>query len=118
MVKKLPANSGYARDLVSMPGSEDPRIGNGNPLQYSWKFPWTEEPGGVAKSQTKLSNECMRTRARTHAYTHTHTHTHTLPLPPIFLETKGVLDKYLAIKGKHGSALLTISHYYNSHRNI
>ena len=60
----------------------------------------------------------MSVCAHVHARMHTHTHTHTLPLPPIFLETKGVLDKYLAIKGKHGSALLTISHYYNSHRNI
>ena len=23
------------------------REGNGNPLQYSWKSPWTEKPGGL-----------------------------------------------------------------------
>ena len=23
------------------------REGNGNPLQYSWKIPWTEKPGGL-----------------------------------------------------------------------
>ena len=32
MVKNLPANSG---DAGLIPGSEDPREGNGTPLQYS-----------------------------------------------------------------------------------
>ena len=48
----------------SIPGSErSPGEGNGNPLQYSWRIPWTEEPAGyrpyspwVAKSPTGLSD--------------------------------------------------------------
>ena len=49
-----------ARDVGLIPGlgrsSRSPGEGNGNPLQYSWRTPWTEEPGGpqfrVAKSGT------------------------------------------------------------------
>ena len=36
MVKNFPANVGYARDTVSIPGSgRSLGVGNGNPLQYS-----------------------------------------------------------------------------------
>ena len=36
VVKNLPANAGDARDTGSIPGSgRSPRVGNGNPLQYS-----------------------------------------------------------------------------------
>ena len=58
VVKNLPAKTGDARDMGSIPGSErSPRKGNGNP----WEIPWIEEPGrvavhGVIKSQTRLSN--------------------------------------------------------------
>ena len=111
MVKSLPANSGYARDVVSMPGSGRPSgIGNGYPLQYSCleismdRGAWWATIHGVTKSQTKLSNECVCTHAHTH-----------ITITPIFLETKGMLDKYSVIKGKHGSALLTVSHYFTSH---
>ena len=35
-------------DLGSVPGlRRTPGEGNGNPLQYSWRIPWTEEPGGL-----------------------------------------------------------------------
>ena len=60
MVKSLPANSGYARDVVSMPGSGRPSgIGNGYPLQYSCleismdRGAWWATIHGVTKSQTK-----------------------------------------------------------------
>ena len=119
MVKNLPANSGYARDLVSMPGSGRPSgIGNGNPLQYSCpeipmnRGDWWATIHEVAKSETKLNNECVCTRAHTCTCTHTHTH---ITITPIFLEARGMLDKYSVIKGKHGSALLTVSHYFTSH---
>ena len=37
MVKDLPANAGDARDAGLIPGSgRFPRVGNGNPLQYSY----------------------------------------------------------------------------------
>ena len=43
MVKNLPAN---AEDMSSIPESRgSPGEGDGNPLQYSWRIPWTEEPG-------------------------------------------------------------------------
>ena len=35
-----------AGDLSSILGlGRSPGEGNGKPLQYSWKIPWTEEPG-------------------------------------------------------------------------
>ena len=44
----LSLNSGLGRS----PGG-----GHGNPLQYSWGVPWTEEPGKtMTKSQTGLSH--------------------------------------------------------------
>ena len=37
-----------AGDLGSIPGwGRSPGEGNGNPLQYPGKIPWTEEPGGL-----------------------------------------------------------------------
>ena len=49
VVKNLPANSGDARDMSSILGSEKaPEEQNGNALQASilaWKILWTEEPG-------------------------------------------------------------------------
>ena len=48
-VKNLPASAG---DAYSIPGwGRPPGEGNGNPLQYSWRIPWTEEPG-IAKNCT------------------------------------------------------------------
>ena len=36
MVKNLPANAGETRDVGLIPGlGRSPRVGNGNPLQYS-----------------------------------------------------------------------------------
>ena len=36
VLKNLPANTGNARDMGSIPGSgRSPGVGNGNPLQYS-----------------------------------------------------------------------------------
>ena len=46
VVKNPLANTGDRRDTCSIPGQEDPREGNGNPLQYSFlenptdKGPW------------------------------------------------------------------------------
>ena len=37
-----------AEDWGSSPGwGTYPGEGNGNPLQYSWRITWTEEPGGL-----------------------------------------------------------------------
>ena len=69
MPKKFSGSDGYASvynvgDPGSIPGlGRSPGEGNGNPLQYSWKIPWTEEPGrlhGVAKSRTRLSDFTCR----------------------------------------------------------
>ena len=47
VVKNPPANAGDARDVGTIPGSEDPGVGNGIPLQYSClRIPWME-PGGL-----------------------------------------------------------------------
>ena len=41
--KESTSNAG---DVGSIPGSgRSSREGNGNPLQYSWEIPWTEDPG-------------------------------------------------------------------------
>ena len=57
MVKNSPANTGDTRDAGSIPGlGRPPRVGNGNPLQYSClKNPmdrgaWQATVHGVAKS--------------------------------------------------------------------
>ena len=46
MVKNLPVNAADTRDKNLIPGlGRSPRVGNGNPLQYSaWKIPWSEKP--------------------------------------------------------------------------
>ena len=37
-----------AGDPSSIPEfGRSPGEGDGNPLQYSWRIPWTEEPGGL-----------------------------------------------------------------------
>ena len=59
MVKNRPARSGDLRDSGSIPGSgRSPRVGNGNPLQYSGLRNPTDRGArwdmvhGVTKSQT------------------------------------------------------------------
>ena len=63
MVKTLPPNVGDVRDSGSIPGSgRSPGGGHGNSLQYSWRIPWTEEPGGLqslgSQSRTGLKRLC------------------------------------------------------------
>ena len=46
--KESISNVKDARNMGSTPGSRrTPGEGNGNPLQDSWRIPWTEEPGGL-----------------------------------------------------------------------
>ena len=73
MVKNLPASSGEAGDSGSLSGwGRSPGEGMATRSNiFSWKIPWTEEPGwvtiqGVAKSWTQLIDRLC---------THTHTHT-------------------------------------------
>ena len=49
MVKSLPANAGDTRDAVSIPGlGRTPGVGMAmQPSILAWRFPWTEEPGGL-----------------------------------------------------------------------
>ena len=68
MVKNPLANAGDTRDSGLIPGmGRFPRVGNGNPLQYSClenfmdRGAWRATVHGVAKSRVLLS---------THAYTH------------------------------------------------
>ena len=63
MVKNLPANAGDAREAGSIPGSgRFPRVGNGNPLQFSClenstdRGAWQATVHRVAKSQAQLSD--------------------------------------------------------------
>ena len=35
-----------------------PGEGNGNPLQHSWKIPWTEEPGGLQSLGSQRVGQC------------------------------------------------------------
>ena len=64
MVKNLPANAGGAGDVDSIPKlGRSPGEGNGDPLQYSClrnpmdRGVWQATVHGVAKSQTRLSNQ-------------------------------------------------------------
>ena len=49
MVKNPPANTGDARDMGLIPGSQrSPGVENGNPVLYfCLEISWTEEPGGL-----------------------------------------------------------------------
>ena len=46
-VKNLPLYAGDPGDASLILGSGTSGGGNGKPLQYSWKIPRTEEPGGL-----------------------------------------------------------------------
>ena len=48
MVNNLLANAGDVRNTGSIPGLESsPGVGSGNHSRiFTWKIPWTEEPGG------------------------------------------------------------------------
>ena len=57
--KNLPGSAGVSRDICLIPGlGRSPRVGNGNPLQYSCLGnpidigAWWATVHGVAKSQT------------------------------------------------------------------
>ena len=58
VVKNPPTNVG---DMGLIPGlGRSPEEGNGNPLQYSWEIPWTEEPGGLQSLGHKQSDTTER----------------------------------------------------------
>ena len=66
MVKNLLANAGNVRDMGSIPGlGRSPRVGNGNPLQFSClenstdRGAWRATVHGVAKSRTRLKQLSM-----------------------------------------------------------
>ena len=51
-VKNLPASAGDIRDVGSIPGlGRSPGGENGNPLQFAWEIPWTEEPGRLQSTE-------------------------------------------------------------------
>ena len=58
IVKNPLANAGDTRDMDSIPGCEDPLVGNNNPLQYSClensmdREHWQATVRGATKSQT------------------------------------------------------------------
>ena len=54
VAKNSPANARDVGDTSSIPGSgRSPRGENGNPLQYSWRIPWTEELGGLQSMESQ-----------------------------------------------------------------
>ena len=66
--KNPPANAGDVTDVGSIPRSgRSPRVGNGNPLQFSYlenpmdRGDWQATVHGVAKSRTRLSDEAQHT---------------------------------------------------------
>ena len=64
--------------VQSLDWEDSPRVGNGNPLQYSClenpmdRGAWQAAVHGATKSRKQLKHVCM--------YTHTYTHTHTNPV--------------------------------------
>ena len=76
-VKNLPANAGDARDTGSIPGlGKSPRVGNGNPLQYSCledfmdRGAWWATGHGVTESRTQLSTSLIVRRLPSHNLLH------------------------------------------------
>ena len=69
MVKNPPVNAGDARDMGSIPGSgSSPRVGTGNPLQYSH----LENPMDRGAWSATVRH-CQKQLDRTEpAHTHTH----------------------------------------------
>ena len=68
VVKNLPANTGDAGDVGSIPGlGKSPGGGNSNPLQYSClgnpmdRGAWSITFHGVSKSRTQLSMQTIKT---------------------------------------------------------
>ena len=52
-----------AGDVGSIPGSgRSPGEGNGNSLHYSWRIPWTEEPGGLWSMGCKRARHDLVTK--------------------------------------------------------
>ena len=71
------------KNLSIKQGSRVQPLGREDPLEkgmathssiFTWKIPWTEEPGGL---QSMESQRVKHDRA-TLSHTHTHTHTHTV----------------------------------------
>ena len=67
MVKNLPASTGKARDMGSIPGSgRSPGVGNGSPLQYAWlenpmgRGAWRATVQGVAEESDMTEHTCMQ----------------------------------------------------------
>ena len=57
VIKNLPANAGESRDMGSIPGQEDPleeEMATHSSI-LAWKFPWTEEPGGLQPMESQKS---------------------------------------------------------------
>ena len=66
LIKTTPANAGDTRDVGSIPGSgRSPRVGNGNPFQYSClKNPmereaWQSRVHGLTKNCIRLSTHTL-----------------------------------------------------------
>ena len=62
----LPATAG---DTGLIPKSgRSPGEGNGNPLQYSWEIPWTEQPGGLQSMKLQKVRHNWLTKHHHHYY--------------------------------------------------
>ena len=58
VVKNPPANAGDIRHMGSIPGlGRSSGGGHGNPLQYSWRIPWTEEPDSLQSIGSQRAQE-------------------------------------------------------------
>ena len=66
VVKNLPANAGDVRDMGLIPGlGRSPGGAHGSPLQYSWRIPWTEEPGGLQCTRSQRMGHDLATNTFT-----------------------------------------------------
>ena len=65
--KQLAANAGDIRDTGLIPGSgRSPGEGNGNPLPYACKIPWTEEPDRLQPIESQRVRHDWSNLARRH----------------------------------------------------
>ena len=99
VVKNLPTNAGDIRDTGSIPRSgRSPRVGNGNPFQYSClenpmdRAAWWATICSVTKSQTQLKHLSMNSGYRIRKETVSSRCCYDLPYPNVMIMSLAYLN--------------------------
>ena len=85
VAQMVKASAYIAGDPGSIPGlGRSPGEGIGNPLQYGWEIPWTEEPGRLQSRVARIRHDLA-----------------TKPPLPFYIQIISVMPKYLNILSKY-----------------